>query len=150
MLALAAPFAAAGSSVAAAAPGRAGDSPQRMKAIVRAWSDRLNARDNEGLASLYAVPAVVIQAPFLYRLRTRAEVASWYAGLPCAGHVVSITVRGRFATAVFRLANRGSSPCDAPGTLAAARFEIAHGKILSWEQVAVPKQKLKAPTPSEA
>jgi hypothetical protein len=122
-----------------AAPAR--DDAQQMKAIVRAWSARLNARDNDGLSRLFTVPALVIQAPYAYKLVTRAQIARWYAGLPCAGHVVSITVRGRFATAVFRLANRGSTACDAPGTLAAARFEIEHGKILSWEQVPVPAKK---------
>jgi len=47
-------------------------------------------------------------------------------------------VRGRYATAVFRLANRGSTQCDGPGTLAAARFTIVKGLITIWEQVPVP------------
>ncbi len=125
---------------------KTGDSPQQMRAIVRAWSARLNAEDNNGLARLFAVPALVIQAPYAFTLRTRAEIAKWYAGLPCSGRVVSIMVRGKFATAVFRLGARGASPCDAPGTLAAARFEIEHGKIRVWEQVAVPTQKPKPPS----
>jgi hypothetical protein len=145
-LCLAAPLAGSEAPLVGAASTHTGDTARQMKALVRAWSDRLNARDNDGLARLFALPAFVIQAPYAYRLATRAEIARWYAGLPCAGHVVSITVRGRYATAVFRLANRGSTPCDAPGTLAAARFEIAHGKIVSWEQVPVPKRKTPKPT----
>jgi hypothetical protein len=109
-----------------------------MKAVVRAWNARLNAGDNAGLARLFALPALVTQGPYTYRFRTRAIVAKWFSGLPCAGRVVSITVRGRYATAVFRLGNRGSTRCDAPGSLAAARFEIVGGKIASWEQVPVP------------
>ena len=128
----------------------AADNAPQMRAIVHTWSARLNANDNDGLARLYAVPALVIQAPYAFRLRTRAEIAKWYAGLPCSGHVVSITVRGRYATAVFKLGNRGSSPCDAPGTLAAARFEIVGGKIRSWEQVVVPAKKAPAPAPTVA
>ena len=127
----------------------AADSPTQMRALVHAWSARLNANDNAGLARLFALPALVIQAPYAFKLRTRAEVAEWYAGLPCSGRVVSITVRGRYATAVFRLGNRGASACDAPGTLAAARFEIVNGKIRTWEQVAVPAAKQK-PSPGEA
>jgi len=110
---------------------------RRMASVVRAWSARLNAGDNAGVARLFALPAEIVQGPFLYRFPTREGIASWHAGLPCAGRVVSITFRGRFATAVFRLGNRGATACDAPGTLAAARFEIVDGRIVSWQQVEV-------------
>jgi hypothetical protein len=83
----------------------------------------------------------MIQGPYGYRLRTRAQVAQWHAGLPCSGKILSIKVRGRYATAVFRLGDRLTSKCDAPGTLAAARFEIVKGKIVSWIQIPVPEQK---------
>ena len=72
---------------------------------------------------------------------TRALVAKWYSLLPCSGRILSIAVSGRYATAVFRLGNRGSSPCDAPGTVATARFGIVKGKITSWEQVPVATKK---------
>jgi hypothetical protein len=42
---------------------------------------------------------------------------------------------------VFRLGDRGKTSCDAPGTLAAARFEIVGGKIVRWEQVPVPAKQ---------
>lgn len=116
-----------------------------MAAIVHAWSDRLDANDNKGLAQLFALPAVIVQAPYAYRLRTAGEVALWYSGLPCAGHIVSITYSGRFATAVFRLSDRGTSSCDEPGSLAAARFEIVNGKIALWAQVPVPGKGGKEP-----
>jgi hypothetical protein len=51
---------------------------------------------------------------------------------------VRITFRRNTTTAVFRLADRGSTPCDGPGTLAAARFTIVKGLITIWEQVPVP------------
>jgi hypothetical protein len=114
---------------------------RQMRAVVHAWSARLNAGDNAGLARLFSVPALVIQGPYAYRLRTRGQVALWYSGLPCSGQVVSVTIRGRFATAVFRLGDRGKTSCDAPGTFAAARFEIVDGKIVRWEQVAVPAKQ---------
>jgi len=116
--------------------------PARMKAIVRLWSKRLNDGDNKGLALLFRVPAEMIQGPYVYRLINRSQIALWHSSLPCSGHIVSITVRGRNATAVFRLGNRAFSKCDAPaGTLAAARFTIVDGKIAVWQQIPVPKQK---------
>ena len=126
--------------VLASAGKPAGATPpqERMKAVVHAWSARLNAGDNAGIARLFALPAIVIQGQYEYRLRTRAQVALWYSGLPCSGRIVSIAIRGRYATAVFRLGNRGATKCDAPGTLAAARFGIVGGKIVTWEQVPVP------------
>ena len=131
-------------TTAAARPGAsAGSVPLtarelRMRAVVRAWSARLNAGDNVGIARLFSLPAIFVQGPYVYRLLTRRQVAIWHSGLPCSGTIVSITYRGRFATAVFRLGNRGATKCDQPGTLAAARFEIVGGKIASWVQVAVP------------
>jgi hypothetical protein len=109
-----------------------------MKAIVRAWSTRLNAGDNAGVARLFRVPVLMAQGQYVFRLVTRGQVARWHAILPCSGRVVSIAVKGRIATAVFRLGNRSTSKCDAPGTLAAARFTIVGGKIIAWQQVAVP------------
>jgi hypothetical protein len=116
------------------------DTPRHERAIVRAWSARLNSGDNKGVARLFALPAVITQGPFVYKLASRKDIALWHSTLPCAGKVVSITVRGRFATGVFRLANRGTIACDAPGSLAAALFEIRKGKIVSWTQVPVPSQ----------
>lgn len=113
---------------------------ERKKAIVRAWSTYLNSDRNAAVARLFFVPATMIQGPYVYRLHTRQEIAQWHAALPCSGRIVSITVRGHFATAVFKLGNRKRSKCDAPGTLAAARFTIVNGKITVWEQVPPPAQ----------
>jgi hypothetical protein len=109
-----------------------------MGSVVRAWSARLNAGDNAGIAKLFSLPATIIQAPYVYRLVSRRQIALWESGLPCSGTIVSIAYNGRYATAVFVLGNRGATRCDAPGALAAARFEIVDGKIVSWQQVPVP------------
>jgi len=111
-----------------------------MKAVVRAWSANLNSGDNAAEARLFSLPVTMIQGPYGYRLTTARQVAAWHAALPCSGRIVSITVRGRRATAVFRLGNRKTSKCDAPGTLAAARFTIVQGRITLWEQVPPPQQ----------
>jgi len=112
-----------------------------MASIIRLWSERLNASDNDGIAELFALPALFVQGPDVYRLTTRHQIALWNSLLPCSGKIVSISYRGRFATAVFRLGNRGKTKCDAPGSLAAAQFEIVGGKIVSWAQVPVPATK---------
>jgi hypothetical protein len=122
-----------------AAPTRAAaDSPARMRALVRTWSTRLNVNDNAGASHLFALPAVLTQGPYAYRLKTYRQLTLWHDGLPCAGTVTRIIVKGRFATAVFTLGRRKGHRCDAPGAEAAARFEIVGGKIRSWTQVGVP------------
>jgi hypothetical protein len=137
---LAAICAAATATQASAAPPTAHQ--RQMAAVVHAWSARLDAGDNAGIAQLFSLPAIVAQPPYVYRFTTRKQIADWHAGLPCSGKILSIAYRGRFATAVFSLGNRGSHKCDAkPGTRVAARFEIVGGKIRSWVQVPVPKPK---------
>jgi hypothetical protein len=118
---------------------------QKMAAVVVRWSEALNANDNDGISRLFRVPALIVQGPYAYKLVNRHEVALWFSELPCAGHVTRIVFQARYATAVFKLANRGKTKCDAPGSLAAARFEIVNGKIVSWVQVAVPPKKGAAP-----
>lgn len=136
----------AGAVSGAKPAGAATTTPAQMKAVVRAWSRLLNADDNKGVARLFSLPAVLVQGPYAYRLRTYEQIALWHSALPCSGKIVSISIRGRYATAVFLLGDRGQTRCDAPGTLAAARFEFVGGKIASWEQVAVPSGGSKQPT----
>lgn len=122
------------------------DSPTATKRVVRAWSVRLNAYDNAGVARLFARPAVFVQGGTAYRLETPAEIARWHRLLPCAGRIVSIDVDGELATAVFLLGNGKHRHCDAPGQKAAAVFRVRHGKIVAWVQVPVPPPTATGPT----
>lgn len=122
------------------------DSPAAAKRVVRAWSARLNAYDNAGAARLFARPAVFVQGGAALRLETSSDIALWHSLLPCAGRVVSITVHGDAATAVFVLANGKHRRCDAPGQKAAAVFRIRHGKILMWIQIPVPEPVKSGPS----
>ena len=117
------------------------DSPAATKRVVRSWSTRLNAYDNAGAARLFARPAVFEQGGTALRLRDYLDIALWHSLLPCAGRIVSITVRGDRATAVFVLANGRGRRCGAAGQKAAAVFRIRNGKILSWTQIPVPAPK---------
>ena len=130
----------AASLVAPAAGAARLDSPAETKQAVHAWSDRLNAYDNAGVARLFARPAVFAQGGSVLRLETRADIALWHRLLPCAGRIVSITVKGEYATAVFVLANGKHRRCDAAGEKAAAIFRVRNGKIVSWVQIPVPNQ----------
>ena len=122
------------------------DSPAATKRVVRAWSARLNAYDNAGVARLFARPAVFVQGGAALRLETSSDIALWHSLLPCAGRIVSITVKGETATAVFVLANGKHRRCDAPGQKAAAVFRIRHGKILTWAPVPVPPPATSGPS----
>ena len=88
-------------------------SPKQMKAIVHAWSDKLNAGDNQGVAHLFRLPAIVVQN-YAFRFHTYAQIAEWHSYLPCAGHITSVQVKGRYATAVFRLGNRKGRSATRP------------------------------------
>jgi limonene-1,2-epoxide hydrolase len=116
------------------------DTPAEAKRVVRAWSARLNAYDNAGIARLFARPATFEQGGVALRLETAADIVLWHRLLSCAGRIVSITVKGERATAVFVLANGKNRRCDAPGAKAAAVFRIRGGKIRTWTQVPVPPQ----------
>jgi hypothetical protein len=122
------------------------DSPAATKRVVRTWSKRLNAYDNAGIARLFARPAIFAQGAAVLRLETYSDIALWHSLLPCAGRIVSITVKGETALAVFVLANGTHRRCDAPGQKAAAAFRVHKGKIVSWVQVPVPVPAPTGPT----
>ncbi len=108
-----------------------------MKAVVRAWTANLNAGNNAAEARLFSLPAVIslMEGPYGCWCLTPAEVVQFHAQLPCSGKIVSIKVRGRYATAVFRMGDREFSKCDNPGSLTAVRFTIVRGKITVLKQV---------------
>ena len=109
----------------------------RVKAVVRARTANLDAADNAAEARLFSLPALIslMEGPYGCLCLTRAEVVQFHAQLLCSGKIVSIKVRGRHATAVFRLGDREISKCDAPGALTGVRFTIVRGKITVLKQV---------------
>jgi hypothetical protein len=109
-----------------------------MKAVVRAWTANLNAENNAAEARLFSLPALIslMQGSYGCWCLTPAEVVQFHVQLLCSGKIVSVKVRGRYATAVFRLGDREFSKCDSPGgSLTAVRFTIVRGKITVWKQV---------------
>jgi hypothetical protein len=87
----------------------------RMKAVVRAWNANVNAGNNAAEARLFSYPALIslMVGPYGCLCRTPAEVVQFHAQLLCTGKIVSIKVRGRYATAVFgHPGDRETSKCD--------------------------------------
>ena len=115
----------------------------RMKAVVGAWAANLNAGNNAAEARLFSLPALIslMEGPYGCLCLTRAEVVQFHAQLLCSGKIVSIKVRGRYATAVLRLGDRETSKCasapgpDTTGWLTGVRFTIVRGKITVLKQV---------------
>ena len=60
---------------APSSPAAATDSVDATKQVVREWSARVNAYDNDGVARLFARPAAVAQGGTIYALRTYEEIA---------------------------------------------------------------------------
>src|SRR3954470_16427265 len=102
MSGLSPPAAAVALALALAAPATATAPPtraQQLTAVVHAWSARLNAGDNAGVARLFALPAVVVQGSYAFRFDRRAQLVEWHSGLPCAGEIFSIAIHGQNAVA---------------------------------------------------
>jgi limonene-1,2-epoxide hydrolase len=112
--------------------GGSGDSPE---SVVRAWSQALNAGDNEAAAELFAPGAQIVQGGRTVRLETHDDAVAWNASLPCSGEIVEVESDGDSVTATFLLDDRTTRPCDAPGAEATATFEIEDGKIVLWHQL---------------
>jgi limonene-1,2-epoxide hydrolase len=132
--------------VAAAGPSAAGSAGVAQAAtkkpaqVVRAWSAALNADDNEAAARLFAKNARVLQPGVAVRLATHALALGFNDALPCAGTITRLQVHGDRVTATFLLGERPKHTCDGPGQKAAALFVVEKGKIVLWQQVAVPAE----------
>src|SRR5262245_31436176 len=104
---------------ASAKPHHAASQADQMKAVVRTWTANLNADNNAAQASLFKLPALISMArgPQGCWCLTPWKVVQFHVWLPCTGKIVSIKVRGRYATAVLRLTGdreASTSTCDSP------------------------------------
>ena len=131
-----------GAVLAVAAAGAAGaGAVQKPAAVVRAWSAALNETRHEAAARLFAPGARVLQPGFDVRLISHNLALLFNQGLPCAGRITRMDVKGNQVVATFVLGERPKHHCDAPGIKAAALFVVRNGKIVLWQQVAVPEDK---------
>jgi SnoaL-like domain len=114
-----------------------GDEPSSAEELARAWSRALNAGDNQAAGALFAVGARIEQPGLTLRVRVPEDAALWTASLPCAGRIVAVELDGDDAVATFRLSDRQTSRCDAPGGRARALFRVRDGKIVLFRQLPV-------------
>jgi hypothetical protein len=111
-----------------------GSAQPSAESVLRAWSQELNAGDNNAAAKLFAPGARVVQSGVVLRLKTYDEALAWNRALPCSGKIVSVTSDGDTASATFVLGNRQTSKCDGPGQRATALIRVRKGKIVLWHQ----------------
>jgi limonene-1,2-epoxide hydrolase len=112
-----------------------GGSSASPESVVRAWSEALNAGDNNRAGSLFAPGARIVQAGIVERLRSRADAVAWNESLPCSGRIVALRARGETVRASFLLGDRPRSTCDGPGSVVRALFRVHDGKIVLWHQL---------------
>ena len=122
-------------AIAAVAGCGGGDSPS-PESVVRAWSQSLNADDNDAAAELFAPGAEVIQPGGRFRLEDEEEAELFNRSLPCAGTITELVADGDTVRATFLLGDRVQSRCDGPGASVRALFRVRDGKIVLWQQLA--------------
>ena len=126
---------------ASAKPPPSASQADRMKAVVRTWNANLNAQNNALQPRLFSYPAVIslMAGPYGCYCLTPAAVMHFHTQLLCSVKILSITVRGHYATAVFgHFGNRQFSPSkclEPPGARTGMRFTIVRGKITVLKQL---------------
>ena len=122
-----------GGSPAAAVPG--GADPESV-AVIEAWSKALDAGDNEGAASLFALPSIT-QNGTAAAIRTTDDAERFNASLPCGAVLTEAVPHEGFTIATFKLTERpGLGRCGSGvGHEARTAFRIEDGKITEWRRV---------------
>jgi limonene-1,2-epoxide hydrolase len=106
--------------------------------VARAWSAALDRNDSEAAGRLFADGAQVIQSD-VETLATHADAVHWNSALPCGGRITLLEPQsGGRILVIFVLTERPHHICDAPGSKAAAVFQVKNGKIVVWHEVEVP------------
>ena len=106
-------------------------SARTIDAWVRAERNSEHAR----AASYFSLPAIVLNGPEPFLLRSRADVRRWNQSLPCGAILLrTVDVRG-WTIARFRLIDRPGSHCDGTTRTASTAFAMRRGKIAMWIRV---------------
>ncbi len=103
-------------------------------AVIRGWSDAINAGRYERAARFFARGAIVDQgAPV--RLRTRAAAVAFNRSLPCRATVTEVRAKGKTTIATFRLRagpSKRRQGCEADVRVS---FTIRKGKFTVFRQL---------------
>lgn len=101
--------------------------------VVKEWSDDMRRGDIDGATALFAVPARVANGSPEVALRTRADIRTFNASLPCGSKVVETAEHAGLIIATFELTDRPGGDCGTgTGNTARAAIEVRGGKIVRW------------------
>jgi hypothetical protein len=102
---------------------------------VRAWSDALNAGENERAASFFAEGARVVQGLRSFRLDDTDEALDFARSLACGVEIVHAEASGNRLEATVELRPRPGRRCDGPGRRSGLIVRVDDGRIVLWHEV---------------
>jgi hypothetical protein len=111
-----------------------GDEPT-PEAVIRAWSDALNASEDERAAAFFADGARVIRGVRSFSLEDTDEALRFARSLPCGGEIVSLASSGDRIEATIELTPRPGRRCAVTGTRTGLIVRVDDGRIVLWHEV---------------
>lgn len=112
---------------------RAKADPDRR--VIAGWADTLRRSDVEGATGYFGVPLIIEQGGDAVRLRSREQVRTFNASLPCGARLTGVARTGGYLVGTFVLGERPGRRCDAPGNVARVAIVVKAGKIREWRQI---------------
>jgi hypothetical protein len=120
------------------AAGCGSEGPSSPEAVVRAWSDALDAGDMEAAADLFAPDAKVVQGS-LRVLHDRGDALEWLRRLPCSASLVELVrYSDEVVDASFRLRDRKPGSCFGAGETVMIVLNVSAGQIELFHQLPPP------------
>jgi hypothetical protein len=105
------------------------------EAVVRAWSEALNAGEVERAAAYFATGAQVVQGVRSFRIDDAEEALAFARSLPCGREIVHAEATGNRIEATFELTRRPGRRCDGPGRRTGLIIRVDEGQIVLWHEV---------------
>jgi hypothetical protein len=121
--------------LAAAALAACGGEEPTPEAVIRAWSDALNAGEDERAAAFFADGARIVQGLRSFRLEDTEEALRFARSLPCGSEIVALESSGDRLEATIELTPRPGRRCDGPGTRTGLIVRVHEGRIVLWHEV---------------
>jgi hypothetical protein len=105
-------------------------------AVVLAWSRALNYGLDEEAGSYFGPRVrIVTEEGRVGYLEGPDEATYFNASIACQGKVIGLSRRGERVWAAFKLDQRGTFMCPAPGQIDTAAFTVRSGKIVAFEDL---------------
>jgi hypothetical protein len=121
--------------LACAAAAGCGGSEPTAEAVVRAWSEALNAGEIERAASYFAQGAQVVQGVRSFRIDDADEALDFARSLPCGREIVAAQPSGNRIEVTIELTRRPGRRCAGPGRRTGLIVRVEEGQIVLWHEV---------------